>query len=124
MKKINDLQVTDITFNPRCVQITWVSEKNDLTAQSCLYQHSDGSWAVDPMTRSLGAEAGEQILRQLMKHFLDQAFPYNDSSHMSHSEVDRVEGILKKEEMYLNSLKKPKASKKKSKPIIRVWRAD
>ena len=45
MKKINDLQVTDITFNPRCVQITWVSEKNDLTAQSCLYQHSDGSWA-------------------------------------------------------------------------------
>jgi hypothetical protein len=124
MKRINDLQVTDISFNPRSVQITWASEKNDLIAQSCLYQHSDGSWAVDPTTRSLGAEVGEQLLRQLMKHFLEQAFPYNDSSHMSNSEIDRVEGILKREEMYQKSLIKPKASEKKSKPVIRVWRAD
>lgn len=125
MKKLNDLRVTDIRWNLRSVEISWESGKEHLSGESCLYQHSDGSWAVDPNTRKLGAEFGEMILRQVMRQFIDQAFPYNDSSHMPHSEVARVEGILRKEDMYQKIIRKPAASVMKEAPSqIRVWRAE
>ena len=125
MKQINDLQAVSVKWNLRSIEIEWKSEKNNLSGVSCLYQHSDGRWAVDPETRKYGAGFGEALMKILMKEFIDKAFPYNDSSHMPQSELSRIEGILRKEEMYRKSLQKPLPLKpQKNISRIRVWRAD
>lgn len=125
MKHINDLQAVMIRWNLRSIEIEWKSEKMNISGISCLYQHSDGSWAVDPETRKCGAEFGEALMKTLMKEFIDTAFPCSDSSYMPQSEIARIEGILRKEEMYRKSLQKPLPPKHRKNPSrIRVWRAE
>lgn len=125
---MNDLRVTDIRWNLRSIQITWQSAKDELPFESCLYQHSDGSWTIDPDTRKLGARVGEILLKQVMTEFIEHTFPVNDTSGMAQSEVARIEGILRREEMYQKSRKRAASSgsgpKKKNSSRILVWRAD
>ena len=123
MKKFTDLRIKGITWNQRSIQITWHSVSAEMEAESCLYQHSDGTWSVDPFSKSLGSSFGEKLLSELMKSFISQTFPYDDDSSLSGSDIVRVEGILKKDAMYRNSLRKISSSseKKKRKPVIDVW---
>lgn len=125
MKKITDLEITGITCNQRSIQIDWRSYDAGIEAESCLYQHSDGSWAVDPWTRSLGTSFGERLLGAMMKDFVLRSFTYDDSSSFGGSDVDKVEGILKKEDMYKRALRKKRESEdRRQRPVIRVWRAE
>lgn len=126
MKKINDLEITAIVWNPRSIQISWHSASGQLEAVSCLYQHSDGTWAVDPYTKSLGSVFGEKLLTAVMKDFISRSFPYDDASSFAGGDVDRVTGILKKEEMYRRQLRKTAAAaaKQNKNQRIDVWFAD
>ena len=125
MKKITDLEITGITWNDRSIQIAWRSANAEMEAESCLYQHSDGTWVVDPWSRSLGASFGEKLLGALMKEFISKAFTYDDTSSFANSEVARVEGVLKKEDMYRKGLRQAAAaSSRPRKTKIGVWFAD
>ena len=126
MKKFTDLQISGITWNQRSIQISWHSVSAEMEAESCLYQHSNGTWSVDPFSKSLGSFFGEKLLTELMKTFIRQAFPYDDASAFGSSEIARVEGILKKDAMYRRGLKKGSAisEKKEQRPRISVWLAD
>lgn len=126
MKKFTDLHITGITWNQRSIQITWHSASADMEAESCLYQHSDGTWSVDPFSRSLGSSFGEKLLTELMKAFINQTFPYDDASSFGNSEVARVEGILKKDALYRRSLKKASAIPRQKVQCSRisVWFAE
>ena len=126
MKKFTDLHITGITWNQRSIQIKWHSAYAGIEAESCLYQHSDGTWAVDPFSKSLGSSFGEKLLTELMKTFISQAFPYDDASFFGSSEVARVEGILKKDVMYRRSMKKYSVTSEKNVqcPRISVWFAE
>ena len=126
MKKFTDLHITGITWNQRSIQISWHSASAEMEADSCLYQHSDGTWSVDPFSKSLGSSFGEKLLTELMKTFISQAFPYDDASSFGGSEIARVEGILKKDAMYRRSMKKYSVTPEKNVqcPRISVWFAE
>jgi hypothetical protein len=80
---------------------------------------------VDPWTRSLGTSFGERLLGAMMKDFVLRSFTYDDSSSFGGSDVDKVEGILKKEDMYKRALRKKRESEeRRQRPVIRVWRAE
>lgn len=121
--KFEDLKIKSVTWNQRSIQIVWSAAcagSNDRI--SCLYQHSDGKWSVDPASRRLGSKFGENLLSELMKLFITQAFPYDDSSSFTNSEVARVEGILRKDVMYRKNLHKSHPVNHRRHPErITVW---
>ena len=125
MKKFTDLRITDIKWNARSIQISWYSASAEMEAESCLYQHSDGTWAIDPVSRSFGSSFGEKLLTELMKTFISQTFPYDDASSFGSSDVAKVEGLIRKEQMFLDAVnKKAVTSNPKHRSTARVWFAD
>ena len=124
MKNFNDLTITDIKWNSRSIAIRWYSPKSFTEGESCLYQHSDGTWAIDPVSRSYGSSFGERLLSQVMMEFVRKAFPYDDASSFASSDVVKVEGLLKKDRMYRKALKKPSSTVITSRPPAQVWYAE
>ena len=60
-----------------------------------------------------------------MKDFISKAFTYDDASSFADSEVARVEGVLKKEDMFRKGLRQAAAaSSRPRKTKIGVWFAD
>lgn len=125
MKKFTDLRITNIKWNARSIQISWYSASAEMEAESCLYQHSDGTWAIDPVSRSFGSSFGEKLLSELMKTFISRTFPYDDSSSFGSSDVAKVEGLIRKEQMFHDAVnKKTVTSNPKHRSTARVWFAD
>ena len=109
----------------KIIQIDWQSPGTGIESQSCLYQHADGTWTVDPESRSLGTSFGEKLIGALAQEFIRSAFTYDDSSALGKSEVARIEGILKKEEMEKEASAHPKSIViPKTNSMIRVWTAE
>ncbi|MBR2067272.1 MAG: hypothetical protein IJ875_03310 [Solobacterium sp.] len=100
----DEVRVNAVVFLERVIMVEW--EIGEFKGCTHLYRHTNGTYAPDADSKKLGRKFMEIVLKHVIQAFLDANYPIEIKEKYGHSEWDRVEGLIKKEEYYQKQIRR------------------
>ncbi len=105
----------------RLVSIRWAVPSRHTVYTTHFYRHRDGSWHMDPDSLSYGIPFARVLKENVQDPEIARSIHVPLTESGSAPELDRIERVLKREEMYRKQLRMEKKQKEKEQSRVKVW---
>ena len=116
----NGFAILSETKNERLYSIRWAVSCRDCVYTTYFYRHMNGTWHMDPDSKSYGLPFARVLKNAVTDPVIADAIRVPLTETGRAPELDRIESILKKEEMYRKQLRRSKKEEEEKNPV-RVW---